>query len=75
VRNKMSIEWRARTVIHNIWTSAILTVLFAIVISVIVELTLGTTAEEKLSKTYIWPFVGTIFVILILLRWPRNQNK
>jgi len=75
MRNRMKFIWRSKTMLSNVWTSAVLTVLVAIIVSVIVELTVGHAAEEKITHEYLWPFLGAIYLVLFIVRWPIKRDK
>jgi len=71
----MQFIWRSTTWFQNIWSSAILTVLLLIVVSVILELIYGQKIEQKIVESYMWIGVAVIFPIILILRKPKNVGS
>ena len=71
----IKVQWRATSLINNLWTSAILAVLAGIVISVLVGLIIDTKLEVLLVGEYLWHVLVVLFLCFFITRLPKNTDK
>ena len=71
----MQFIWRSTSWVQNIWSSAILTVLLLIIISIILELSYGQKTEQQILESYMWIGLAVIFPIILILRRPKNAGS
>ena len=71
----MQFIWRSTSWVQNVWSSAILTVLLLITISIILELIYGQKTEQQIVESYMWIGMAVIFPIILILRKPKNAGS
>ena len=70
----MQFIWRSTTWVHNIWSSAVLSVLIIIAVSSALEVFYGQEIERKIIDI-MWPILGVLFSVLLILRRPKESEN
>ena len=69
----MKFIWRSTSWFQNIWSSAIISVLSLIIITVVMVIILGQDIEKKIIN-YMWPILGVLFPLIIIIRKPKSNG-
>lgn len=72
--DKVRLIWRSTSWWNNLWSSAVLAVLGAIIVWAIVGIALGFNTADRLAKVYQWHLIGTLFALSLVLRRPATKS-